>query len=77
MIYINKIHNYWYHFFLFSSIAYADYYVVAARTGGEGMGGISLLLVERTLPGVNARAMECQGMFGSGTSYITFEDVSW
>ncbi|CAO3634529.1 unnamed protein product [Cunninghamella blakesleeana] len=55
--------------------AYADYYVVAARTGGEGMGGISLLLIERALPGVNARAMDCQGMFGSGTSYITFEDV--
>ncbi|KAI9306456.1 acyl-CoA dehydrogenase/oxidase [Cunninghamella echinulata] len=55
--------------------AYGDYYVVAARTGGEGMGGISLLLVERAFPGVNARAMDCQGMFGSGTSYITFEDV--
>ncbi|KAI8097531.1 acyl-CoA dehydrogenase/oxidase [Halteromyces radiatus] len=55
--------------------AYADYYVVAARTGGSGMAGISLLLVPRTLQGVNARAMDCQGMWGSGTSYITFEDV--
>ncbi|CEG67995.1 Putative Acyl-CoA dehydrogenase [Rhizopus microsporus] len=54
---------------------YADYYTVACRTGGPGMGGVSLLLVERTMPGVNARFMDCQGMWGSGTSYITFEDV--
>lgn len=55
--------------------AYADYYTVACRTGDGGMGGVSLLLVERTMPGVNARYMDCQGMWGSGTSYITFEDV--
>ncbi|KAI9359391.1 acyl-CoA dehydrogenase/oxidase [Pilaira anomala] len=55
--------------------AYADYYTVACRTGGTGMGGVSLLLVERTMPGVNARYMDVQGMWGSGTSYITFEDV--
>lgn len=56
--------------------AYADYYTVAVRTGDEqGMGGISLLLIERTFPGVNARQMDCQGMWGSGTSYITFDDV--
>ncbi|KAI9318351.1 acyl-CoA dehydrogenase/oxidase [Dichotomocladium elegans] len=55
--------------------AYADYYTVACRTGGPGMGGVSLLLVERTMPGVNARYMDVQGMWGSGTSYITFEDV--
>ncbi|CAO3588131.1 unnamed protein product [Absidia cylindrospora] len=55
--------------------AYADYYVVACRTGGAGMAGISLLLVPRTLEGVSARAMDCQGMWGSGTSFITFEDA--
>jgi alkylation response protein AidB-like acyl-CoA dehydrogenase len=32
--------------------AYADYYTVACRTGGEGMAGVSLLLVERSMPGV-------------------------
>lgn len=56
--------------------AYADYYTVACRTGGPGMGGISLLLVEREFPGVTARQMDVSGMWGSGTSYITFEDVS-
>ncbi|KAI7901507.1 acyl-CoA dehydrogenase/oxidase [Cokeromyces recurvatus] len=55
--------------------AFADYYTVACRTGNEGMSGVSLLLVERTFPGVSARKMDCQGMWGSGTSYITFEDV--
>jgi alkylation response protein AidB-like acyl-CoA dehydrogenase len=55
--------------------AYADYYTVACRTGGEGMAGVSLLLIEREFPGVSARQMDCQGMWGSGTSYITFEDV--
>ncbi|KAI8087737.1 acyl-CoA dehydrogenase/oxidase [Gilbertella persicaria] len=54
---------------------FADYYTVACRTGGEGMAGISLLLIERNFEGVNARQMDCQGMWGSGTAYITFEDV--
>ncbi|KAG0167792.1 hypothetical protein DFQ28_002891 [Apophysomyces sp. BC1034] len=55
--------------------AYADYYTVACRTGSNGMSGVSLLLVERSMPGVNARQMDVMGMWGSGTSYITFEDV--
>ncbi|KAI9256662.1 acyl-CoA dehydrogenase/oxidase [Phascolomyces articulosus] len=55
--------------------AYADYYVVACRTGGAGMGGVSLFLVERAWEGVEARYMDVMGMWGSGTSYITFEDV--
>eukprot|EP01118_Nematostelium_gracile_P015360 TRINITY_DN6140_c0_g1_i1.p1 TRINITY_DN6140_c0_g1~~TRINITY_DN6140_c0_g1_i1.p1 ORF type:complete len:520 (-),score=175.43 TRINITY_DN6140_c0_g1_i1:42-1601(-) len=53
---------------------FADYFTVAVRTGGEGMGGLSFLLVERG-PGVTTRHMDCQGGWGSGTSYITFEDV--
>jgi len=45
------------------------------RTGGEGMGGISLLLLERGMEGVTTRHMPCSGMWASGTSYVTFEDV--
>lgn len=30
---------------------FADYFTVAVRTGGEGMGGISLLLLEKGMPG--------------------------
>lgn len=52
----------------------ADYFTVACRTGGKGMGGISLLLIERG-PGVTTKQMQCQGVWSSGTTYITFEDV--
>ena len=53
---------------------YADFFTVAVRTGGKGMGGISLLLIERG-PGVVTKQMKCQGVWSSGTTYITFEDV--
>jgi alkylation response protein AidB-like acyl-CoA dehydrogenase len=54
---------------------FADYFTVAVRTGGPGMGGISLLLIERDMPGVKTRQMLCTGVWASGTSYVTFEDV--
>ena len=53
---------------------FADFFTVAVRTGGEGMGGVSLLLVERG-PGVTTHQMKCSGVWSSGTTYITFEDV--
>ncbi|KAK7757422.1 hypothetical protein SLS62_000435 [Diatrype stigma] len=54
---------------------WADYFTVAVRTGGPGMNGISLLLIERDFGGVSTRRMDCQGVWSSGTTYITFEDV--
>jgi len=39
------------------------------------MGGVSLLLIEREMPGVKTRQMKCSGVWSSGTAYITFEDV--
>ena len=54
---------------------FADYFTVAVRTGGSGMGGLSLLLIERSMPGITTRKMLCQGSWGSGTTYVTFEDV--
>jgi alkylation response protein AidB-like acyl-CoA dehydrogenase len=54
---------------------FAEYFTVAARTGGPGMGGLSLLLVDRSMPGVTTRKMKCSGVWSSGTTYITFEDV--
>ena len=53
---------------------WCDYFTTAVRTGGSGMDGISLLLIERG-PGVSTRRMDCQGVWSSGTTYITFEDV--
>jgi alkylation response protein AidB-like acyl-CoA dehydrogenase len=37
---------------------FADYFTVAVRTGGSGMDGISLLVVERG-PGVTTTQMQC------------------
>jgi len=34
-----------------------------------------LLLVERGMPGLTTRKMKCSGVWSSGTTYITFEDV--
>jgi alkylation response protein AidB-like acyl-CoA dehydrogenase/predicted heme/steroid binding protein len=53
---------------------WADYFTTAVRTGGPGMNGVSLLLIERG-EGVSTRRMDCQGVWSSGTTYITFEDV--
>jgi len=54
---------------------FADYFTVACRTGGAGMKGISLLLIERTMPGVKTRQMDCTGVHCSGTAFVNFEDV--
>ncbi|KAJ3070493.1 hypothetical protein HDU99_002666, partial [Rhizoclosmatium hyalinum] len=53
---------------------WAEYFVIAARTGGKGMGGISLILVDRTTPGFSSRPVPCQGCRGSGTAYLMMED---
>lgn len=54
---------------------FADFFTVACRTGGKGMSGISLLLVEKNMPGLTTRKMKCSGVWSSGTTYITFDDV--
>ena len=54
---------------------WCDYFTTAVRTGGPGAGGVSLLLIEREHGGVSTRRMDCQGVWSSGTTYITFEDV--
>jgi alkylation response protein AidB-like acyl-CoA dehydrogenase len=54
---------------------FADYFTVLCRTGGPGMKGLSMLLVEKKMEGVTTRKMKCSGVWSSGTTYITFEDV--
>jgi len=53
---------------------FADYFTVAVRTGGPGMKGVSMLLIERS-EGMTTKQMNCMGVWASGTTYITFEDV--
>ena len=52
----------------------ADYFVVAARTGGDGMDGISLFLVEGDRPGLTRTPLEKQGWWCSDTASLYFEN---
>jgi len=56
---------------------FSDYFTVCARTGSQkdGAKGLSMILVEKSMPGVNTRKMKCSGVWSSGTTYITFDDV--
>jgi len=59
-----------------TSATRADFFTVAVRTGGEGAGGISLLLLERGMPGVSVSApLEKMGWLCSDTAGLTFTDV--
>ncbi|MDX5299629.1 MAG: acyl-CoA dehydrogenase family protein [Gammaproteobacteria bacterium] len=52
-----------------------DYYTVAVRTGGEGHGGISLLLIEKGTPGFTVgRNLRKMGWWASDTAELFFDD---
>lgn len=54
----------------------ADLLVMAVRTGGEGSKGISMLLVDAALPGVErGRNLDKIGQHSSDTSELFFSDV--
>jgi alkylation response protein AidB-like acyl-CoA dehydrogenase len=57
-----------------TSGTFADYFTVAVRTGGKGMQGISMMLIERS-EGLKTRHMKCGGIWASGTSFVTFDNV--
>ncbi len=53
----------------------ADHFTVAVRTGGEGHGGISLLLIDRDMPGFsNGKKLKKMGWWASDTAELFFED---
>ncbi|WP_166257465.1 acyl-CoA dehydrogenase family protein [Marinobacter salicampi] len=53
----------------------ADHYTVAVRTGGEGHGGVSLLLIDRDTPGFSTgRKLRKMGWWASDTAELFFED---
>lgn len=52
-----------------------DYMTTAVRTGGEGAGGISLLLIEMDREGVSRTPLEKMGWHCSDTAAIYLEDV--
>lgn len=54
----------------------ADYITTVVRTGGEGYGGISLLVVETNRPGFTvSRDLKKMGWQASDTAEIVFEDL--
>jgi acyl-CoA dehydrogenase len=53
----------------------ADYYTVAVRTGGDGFGGISLLMIEKGTPGFNVgKSLKKMCWWASDTAELFFED---
>ena len=53
----------------------ADFVTTAVRTGGEGHGGISLLVIERGTPGFSvSKKLKKTGWWASDTAELTFED---
>ncbi|MCK6554331.1 acyl-CoA dehydrogenase family protein [Candidatus Binatia bacterium] len=53
----------------------ADFVTVAVRTGGPGMGGISLLLLEKDMPGFTRTPLKKMGWWASDTATLIFDDV--
>jgi acyl-CoA dehydrogenase len=53
----------------------AKYFVVGARTGDKGLGGISLFFVEKDTPGFSQTALDKKmGWWSSDTATLYFED---
>lgn len=53
---------------------FADYFTTAVRTGGKGIGGISLLLIERG-PGVTTKKIVTSYSPAAGTALVILENV--
>lgn len=54
----------------------SDYFVVGARTGGEGLAGISLFFVEKDMPGFSRTALKKKmGWWASNQATLYFDDV--
>jgi acyl-CoA dehydrogenase len=59
-----------------TSATRADFFTVAVRTGGDGARGISLLLLERDMPGVSVSApLKKMGWLCSDTAELRFDEV--
>ena len=53
----------------------ADYYTVAVRTGGPGMAGVSLMLIEKGMAGFTQTRLEKMGWHCSDTAALYFDNV--
>jgi alkylation response protein AidB-like acyl-CoA dehydrogenase len=55
---------------------WADFFTLAVRTGGSGMSGLSLLLLDANSPGVSRKRMATQGGGAHNTGWVTLRDVA-
>ena len=55
--------------------AKADFLTVAVRTGGAGASGVSLMLMEKGMPGFTSTLLKKQGWWASDTASLYFDDV--
>ena len=53
----------------------ADFFTTAVRTGPEGPGGLSLLLIEGDRPGLDRTKLDKMGWLASDTATLYFDDV--
>ena len=53
----------------------ADYITTAVRTGGDGAGGVSLVLIEADMPGVSRTPLKKMGWHASDTATLYFDNV--
>lgn len=60
---------------LISGATRADYLLTAARTGGAGSGGLSLLLIEADRPGVSTASIPGLHWYNRNNGSIRFENV--
>ncbi|XP_065827557.1 long-chain specific acyl-CoA dehydrogenase, mitochondrial-like isoform X2 [Oscarella lobularis] len=60
---------------LITSGSKADWISVVARTGGDGIDGLSLILVDGTAPGLTRTKLQTMGWRCSDTATLMFDDV--
>ena len=53
----------------------ADFIFVAVRTGGDGMDGLSVLMLERGMSGLSATPLPKMGWYCNDTATLHFDDV--
>ena len=54
---------------------YSDFLVLALRTGEESYGGISMMVLDRDMPGIQASALKKLGWHASDTAELAFDNV--
>jgi acyl-CoA dehydrogenase len=60
---------------LISGLMRADHILTAVRTGGQGIGGLSLLLIDVNLPGIQREPMEGLKWYNASIGTVRFQEA--